>query len=515
MWKLIVSEVSIQMCPDEAESLGRRSKNGEISMSPKKVDAILNYVRPTTQKSLRRFLGLVEWHAPFIPNLATAAAPLHDLTGSDPWRWSRTHDLAFERVKHLINKDVKLASIESDTLAPQGTSPVHRSKPPSPDEKVENEAEGNYLFVSTDASIVGTSGVLAVGKNWWSARPVGYCSRKHDTARSRWGAYKQELVGLVNAAEVWKDVLLNQHVVFVTDNDAVSKLGSQNEREEWQAKVAVKLSILDHEVQWIEGQYNVAADALSRQYEDGDPKEREVMRVFNLLDEEDPDGKTREFRPMDRPQRARRAPAFHNNYVATPRRKQRPADAIFAEREARYEEDLPDLLDGETRLPAIAHVDNPSITGVRLNTSPQPGEGAEQRSWTHLTHPQLPLVVTYRERLVSLVRPPMFALNKGRRPRTRSARSCKESSRSRSRLTRLSRRNGAVIARGGRRTSTERRAKLRKRSRCAQRWLGSKLRTSWTKNGGPASSPLLRRRKVVTPPSGRSCPTLKPTLSTS
>ncbi|GEM08210.1 hypothetical protein Rt10032_c05g2227 [Rhodotorula toruloides] len=359
MWNLIVSEESIQMCPDEAEILGRRIKNGEISMSPKQVDAILNYVRPTTQKSLRRFLGLVEWHAPFIPNLATAAAPLHDLTGSDPWRWSRTHDLAFERVKQLISKDVKLASIESDTLAPQGTSPVHRSKPPSPDEKVENEAEGNYLFVFTDASIVGTSGVLAVGKNWWSARPVGYCSRKHDTARSRWGAYKQELVGPVNAAEVWKDVLLNQHVVFVTDNDAVSKLGSQNEREEWQAKVAEKLSILDHEVQWIEGQYNVAADALSRQYEDGDPKEPEVMRVFNLLDEEDPDGKTREFRPMDRPQRARRAPAFHNDYVATPRRKQRPADAIFAEREARYEEDLPDLLDGENRLPANAHLDNP------------------------------------------------------------------------------------------------------------------------------------------------------------
>jgi hypothetical protein len=39
VWKLIVSEVSIQMCPDEAESLGRRSKNGEISMSPKKVES--------------------------------------------------------------------------------------------------------------------------------------------------------------------------------------------------------------------------------------------------------------------------------------------------------------------------------------------------------------------------------------------------------------------------------------------------------------------------------------------
>ena len=291
MWNLVVSEESIQMCPEEAEILGRRIKDGEISMSLKQVDAILNYVKPTTQKSLRRFLGLVEWHAPFIPNLASAAAPLHDLTGSEPWQWSKLHDLSFARVKELISKDIKLTPVNLATLAPQGTSPIHRTEPPAPGKEVVNETEGNYLFVFTDASQVGTSGVLAIGKNWWSAKPVGYCSRKHDTARSRWGAYKQELVAPVNAAEVWKDVLMGQHVVIVTDNESVSKIGRQGENEEWQSKVAEKLSILDYEINWISGQYNVAVDALSRQYEDGDPEEPEVLPVFNLLDEEDDDGR--------------------------------------------------------------------------------------------------------------------------------------------------------------------------------------------------------------------------------
>lgn len=343
-WSLVVSEESIQFCPAEAEVLGRVIKNGEISMSPKQIDAIRNYVQPKTQKSLRRFLGITNFHLPFVPHLAELAAPLYDLAGDVPFRWTATHDLSFQRTKEAVAMDCKLAAFDEKSLAPQGTSPVHRSAPPKPSETVQNEAKGNYLFVFTDASVVGTSGVLAVGENWWSARPLGYCSRKHDTARSRWGAYKQELVAPVNACEVWKDVLSNHHIVFVTDNESVSKLNEQTSREEFQAKIAEKLGVFDHEICWIEGQYNVAADALSRQYEDGDPALPESHRVFNLLEEEDADGKIREFRAIGRPERAKRAPAHHADYVVEPEYRPRPTAPELGEPEESGDDDLPDLL---------------------------------------------------------------------------------------------------------------------------------------------------------------------------
>ncbi|GAA5862200.1 hypothetical protein JCM3774_004820 [Rhodotorula dairenensis] len=357
-WSLVVSEESIQFCPKEIEILGRTIKDGKIGMSPKQVDAILNYVTPKTQKSLRRYLGMIAFHNPYVPHLAELAAPLYDLAGDTPFRWTATHDLSMARTKEAVARDCKLAAFDEESLAPQGTSPVHRSTPPGPKEVVKNEAKGNYLFVFSDASIVGTAGVLAVGENWWSARPLGYCSRKHDTARSRWGAYKQELVAPVNASEAWKDVLTNHHVIFITDNDSVSKLNEQSTRDEFQSKVAEKLAVYDHEIRWIEGQYNIAADALSRQYEDGDPEQPEVHPVFNLLDEEDAHGKVREFRANGRPQRERRTPAFHKDYLVenetpAPRPKQREQGT------EEFEEDSPDLLPAP-ELPLMQPSDQPA-----------------------------------------------------------------------------------------------------------------------------------------------------------
>ncbi|GAA5997286.1 hypothetical protein JCM11641_006831, partial [Rhodosporidiobolus odoratus] len=81
-WSLIVSEESMQFCPDECHILGRIIKGNKIHKEPKSVDAILNYVKPTSSKGVSKFLGAVNWHAQFVPNMAKIAAPLYDLTAA-------------------------------------------------------------------------------------------------------------------------------------------------------------------------------------------------------------------------------------------------------------------------------------------------------------------------------------------------------------------------------------------------------------------------------------------------
>jgi hypothetical protein len=49
-------------------------------------------------------MGIVEYDTRIIPRLAEIAAPLTDLCGNEPWRWSTTCQVMFESVKEAITE---------------------------------------------------------------------------------------------------------------------------------------------------------------------------------------------------------------------------------------------------------------------------------------------------------------------------------------------------------------------------------------------------------------------------
>ncbi len=52
---------------------------------------------------LRSFIGLVNYYAKFLPDLATMLAPLYSLfQRKSRWAWGRAQDQAFSRVKELL-----------------------------------------------------------------------------------------------------------------------------------------------------------------------------------------------------------------------------------------------------------------------------------------------------------------------------------------------------------------------------------------------------------------------------
>ncbi|GAA5878743.1 hypothetical protein JCM1840_006043 [Sporobolomyces johnsonii] len=298
--KWYLSEDSLKICPPQRDALGRKIWFNGLSKHPNKTRAILNYVAPTDTEGVRKFLGLVGYEAPFIPNLSIVAAPLMDLTGSAPLRWSH----------------VELRGIIEDNLAPQDTYPVHRSNPPAPDdEPVKNDSPGDYFFLFSDACNVSCGSMLAVGKNWWSVSPIAYGSKKWNAQQAKWSTYCQELQGIVNAVKKHAMNLTGLQFTILVDNKATTQLFNQREMNLWQLRAYEYLSQFNLQIRWIEGAHNEAPDALSHQYMYGSPEhEEDEEDNFDLQVD-------REIRMLDREVRFRQAPTHWEPHIPTPKKR--------------------------------------------------------------------------------------------------------------------------------------------------------------------------------------------------
>ena len=80
-----------------------------------KVQAIQKARPPQNEKEARSFVGLVQYSAKFIPNLATIGRPIMDLTRKRvKFVWGNEQQSAFERLKSLISRADTLVYIKND-----------------------------------------------------------------------------------------------------------------------------------------------------------------------------------------------------------------------------------------------------------------------------------------------------------------------------------------------------------------------------------------------------------------
>ena len=69
-------------CLPEVEYLRHSISVGGLCPSMTKVQAITDVLEPSKVSELKSFLGLVNYYAKFIPNLATTLSPLYKLLGN-------------------------------------------------------------------------------------------------------------------------------------------------------------------------------------------------------------------------------------------------------------------------------------------------------------------------------------------------------------------------------------------------------------------------------------------------
>ena len=77
--------------------MGHVISDGGVMIDEDKLKAIRDMTPPSDVKTLRSFLGMVNYLSKFIPNLATKSKLLRDLEKKDAeWEWTDQHNHCFQ-----------------------------------------------------------------------------------------------------------------------------------------------------------------------------------------------------------------------------------------------------------------------------------------------------------------------------------------------------------------------------------------------------------------------------------
>ena len=239
---LVINVAKCVLGVSTIDFLGHRVDANGITPLPEKVQAIQDYERPKSRRSLRRFLGLVNFFHRFIPHCAELVIPLNDLlmgkaARNAPITWSDRAEAAFLAVKSALANSVLLVHPHKD--APIG--------------------------LTTDASDVAAGAVLqqCVNGQW---EPLGFFSRKFKPAETRYSAFGRELLAVYLAIKHFRYFLEGRNFTVYTDHRPLThamgtSLDRHNPRE---SRHLDFISAFTSDIRHVPGRNNVAADALSR-----------------------------------------------------------------------------------------------------------------------------------------------------------------------------------------------------------------------------------------------------------
>jgi hypothetical protein len=86
----------------EVEYLGHIVGKDGVRVDPKKIEAMQDWPRPKTLKSLHGFLGLTGYYHKFVKNYGKIAAPLTALLKKNAFNWTPTVDQSFHALKEAM-----------------------------------------------------------------------------------------------------------------------------------------------------------------------------------------------------------------------------------------------------------------------------------------------------------------------------------------------------------------------------------------------------------------------------
>ena len=238
---------------DRLPLLGHIIDNRGIHAHPEKIRGIQDWHTPKSKNELQTFIGVVIYHAQFLPHLATLSAPLSDLLSQNEFDWRPLHEEAFQQIRTLTKSITTLRPI--DYQSPHSI----------------------YLF--TDTSKVGAGAWIGQGPSPEKAHPAAFHSRKFATSQLHYPVHELELLAVVDAVLSFHPQLYGTRFTVVTDNKALSYFLSHTNLPYRQTRWRMYLQSYDFDIIHRPGRDNVLVDALSRVYE-----EREAIAEMTLVD---------------------------------------------------------------------------------------------------------------------------------------------------------------------------------------------------------------------------------------
>ncbi|KAI5339223.1 hypothetical protein L3X38_018495 [Prunus dulcis] len=203
-----------------------------IYVDPQKVEAVVNWVQPTSVTEIRSFLGLAGYYRRFVEGFASIVAPLTRLTRKDvAFEWTEECEQSFQELKRRL------------TTAPVLALP---------------DNVGNFVIYS-DASLQGLGCVLMQHD-----RVIAYASRQLKKHEQNYPVHDLELAAVVFALKIWRHYLYGETCQIFTDHKSLKYFFTQRELNMRQRLWLELIKDYDCTIEYHPGRANVVADALSR-----------------------------------------------------------------------------------------------------------------------------------------------------------------------------------------------------------------------------------------------------------
>ena len=172
-----------KFCADQVDYLGYVITREGLTPQLKKNQAILSLGIPKNIRGVRRVLGIVQYYRDLWPKRSEILAPLTEHTSTKGAAkknytkkivWTDVHQIAFDKMKQLVARDVLLAY-------PQFDKPFQ---------------------VYTDASDLQLGGVIMQ-----EGRPLAYYSRKLNSAQKNYTTGEKEFLSVVETLKEFRNIL--------------------------------------------------------------------------------------------------------------------------------------------------------------------------------------------------------------------------------------------------------------------------------------------------------------------
>ena len=222
----------------EVEYVGKTISKEGITMSDKQIKGVMEFPKPLNNTQLRSFLGFVNYFRDHVPNHSNVVAPLHKMIDHSAKKqtrllWTPEGAIAFENVKVLISRSPMLYFIHD-------TAPI---------------------VLMTDASDYGVGGYLYQeidGKQ----QLVALVSKALTPTQLRWSVIQKEAYGIFYCCTQLDPMLRDRKFTIQTDHKNLMFI--KTDSNPMVVRWWMALQELDFSIEYIKGDTNSVADALSR-----------------------------------------------------------------------------------------------------------------------------------------------------------------------------------------------------------------------------------------------------------
>ena len=240
------------------EYLGHTIGSSTLAVPEQRITALANYIRPTTKKTLRSFLGCMSYYRRFIDKYADMSALLSPSTSVSSPKvvvWTNDMDRAFQQLKvSLCNHVLLVIPSVSDTFS-----------------------------LHTDASGSGVGECLHVIRKGQEL-PIAFYSRQLQGAEKRDSITELETLAIVAALKHFEFYTYGTDITIYTDHKACTSILTSSVLNNRLKRMALYLQDKSLTFIYRPGKDLANADGMSRQFDDDTDADRPFTSTSSSKD---------------------------------------------------------------------------------------------------------------------------------------------------------------------------------------------------------------------------------------